>query len=109
MEMRMYCVYDFKAEAPVNRIFQCHGTDAEASRLFSALVMSPNSGMVHDHPGDFGLLCVGVMDFDTLVFKGHPGCRANPVITGEACVRAVERARADKSISQGEEPGLAVV
>lgn len=100
MVRRMYCIYDMKSEAPVNQIFQCFSTDEDASRMFHDVVMSPNAGLVHKHPGDFALLFVGEIDFDSLAFKPNNGTRFNPVMTGDACVRA-ERARAAE-IAQSE-------
>ena len=92
MERRLYCIYDYKAQAPVNAIFQAFGTDAEASRMFAAVCTSPGT-LVQSHPQDFGLVFVGTIDFDTLSFVPSPACIASPIIMGDACVRAVARAR----------------
>lgn len=93
MLRRMYCIYDFKAEAPVSQVFQCYSTDADATRMFSAVVLNPASGLLHQHPADFGLLFIGTISFDNLSFESNPTARA-PITTGDACVRAAERARA---------------
>lgn len=98
MVRRMYCIYDFKAEAPVSQVFQCFSNDDDASRMFRAVVLSPGS-LVHEHPGDFGLLFVGTIDFDSLSFVANSGSRFNPVLTGDACVRA-ERARVESQSSK---------
>lgn len=93
MNRRMYCIYDFKSEAPVNSLFQCFSSDAEATRMFARVVGTPGQ-LINDHPGDFGLMYVGDVNFDNLSFVGNPTARGIPIITGDACVRAAERARA---------------
>lgn len=106
MEARVYCIYDLKAEAPVNSVFKCMSTDAEAVRMFGQLLSDRQGGLVADHPADFALVCVGTVDFSTLQFLINPGSRYSPVITGDACVRALARARAGiTSDSDGESAG----
>lgn len=93
MKRRLYCIYDFKAQAPLNELFVCHSNDDDAIRSFGSVCESPQS-MVSRYPADFGLLFVGEVDFDNLVIELNSGSRFNPVITGDACVRALTRARA---------------
>lgn len=99
MVQRLYCVYDRKAKVPFNGIFQQFNNDEDASRLFSDVVMNPQSGVIHKHPEDFALMYVGDIDNDTLHMT--PAI-ASPVVTGDACVRAVERARAEFARAQDE-------
>ena len=93
MFQRLYCIYDFKAEAPVNKFFQAFSTDGEATRMFAAVVQGPGT-LVSEHPADFGLLFVGTVNFDTLDIEINKASRFNPVAMGDAIVREIERARA---------------
>lgn len=101
MEMNLYCIYDYKAQGPVGNLFQCWSTDAQAARSFEQVVMSPGH-LVNQHPGDFGLVCVGVINFDSLQLVANPACVSSPIIMGDACVRAVERARVQLVPSDGD-------
>lgn len=104
MIRRLYCIYDLKAMAPINGILQAFGNDDEASRMFRSVVVTDGT-MVFSHPDDFGLCCVGEVDYDTMVITptAIPG---RPVLLGTDVVREL-RARAN-SESSGS-PGPAIV
>lgn len=92
MKMRLFCLYDLKAEAPANNIFKAFSTDAEAARFFEG-VIEHSETIISKHPGDFDLLCIGEIDFDTLSLTPMLGIRANPIARGIDVVRAIKRAR----------------
>lgn len=100
MLQQVYCIYDIKSRSIVRGVLQCFSNDEDASRFFSDIVTSPEAGLIHKHPADFSLMSVGQIDFDNLIFEPNSGSLARPVITGDACVRAVERARAELAAAQ---------
>lgn len=94
MKRRLYCIYDTKAESPINGIFQSFNNDDDAKRMFGEVVLAKGT-MVQKYPADFALMFVGTVDYESLILEPNPFARSQPVLTGDACVRAFERARAE--------------
>lgn len=108
MEKGLYCIYDVKAEAPVNQIFQCFGTDPEATRMFASVIQTPGT-IIHEHPADFQLLRIGSIDFDTLKVTPNLSSRHIPIAEGRAIVRELQRARQAANGHDGDDPASDVV
>lgn len=68
--MRMYTIYDTKAEWYDDP--RCIRTDGEARRAFEELAKDPNS-KITKHPEDFLLYRIGSWDAENGVFTPEPG------------------------------------
>lgn len=99
MKKVLYSIYDRKARGPVNGVFQLLNNDEDAIRFFSDVVLSPNSGLINKHPEDFHLFSYGDFDEDSGMISIYP-TGPIPVVSGDACVRAFERARAEYAAAQ---------
>lgn len=91
MRQNIYVLYDLKSEAPIGSVVQLLATDAQASRMFGQIIASPDT-LPHQHPEDFVLLNLGVLDFDTMTVTPSLTPKV-PITTGESIVRALSRAR----------------
>lgn len=98
MIRRLYAIYDLKARSPINGIIQAFGNDEEAERMFRAVVVADGT-MVFSHPDDFGLCCVGSIDYDTLIVT-PTDLPIRPILLGTDVVREL-RARANSERSDG--------
>lgn len=92
MIQQVYGIYDYKARSLVNGVLKCLNSDEEAERMFGALVRERGT-LLSDHPEDFALVRVGEIDYDSLSFTANIGPLFSPILTGDACVRGVARAR----------------
>lgn len=105
MKFNLYCIYDLKAEGVVNGVFQAFSTDAMAARFFEGVIKQPGS-MIHEHPSDFELRRVGVVDYDTLKVECNPQACVNAVSSGRDVARAIERVRGQDVPQDGDQLAL---
>lgn len=91
MKQKLYVVYDLKAECPLG-VIQWFSNDAAAVRMFESICRAPNT-MLAEHPEDFVLLCLGVIDLTTLSIELNVANRMVPIAEGFMIARAFARAR----------------
>lgn len=105
MEQRLYAIYDIKSEALVSKVVQILNTDAEASRMFEGVIATPGT-LIHDHPQDFNLICLGTIDADTLQLTPNLTSLHVPISTGANIVREIQRARNNAPLNGRDDVGL---
>lgn len=91
MKQRLYVIYDVKAEAPVGFI-QRVGTEAEILRMFQDIIAA-GENLIAQHPEDFVLLFLGILDVTSLNIELNQLSRMVPVVSGADVARALSRAR----------------
>lgn len=82
---RLYVVRDLVAEAVVGGVMTFPG-DPAAVRSFQDAMRNPET-VIAQHPADFDLLCVGVLEEGSGQVVGHPD-GPTVVITGAAMMAA---------------------
>lgn len=91
MKAGLYVIYDVKAEAPIG-VIQWFSNDQAAGRMFASVIAAPGT-MLNEHPEDFVLLKLGMMDLTSLHVELNTVTRMVPIAEGLEVVRALSRAR----------------
>lgn len=88
--LRLYGIYDARAEQYIGGVLQLISTDASAIRMFGSVIGTPGT-IVNEHPHDFELHGLGEMDINTGVITPYQNPRQNPIATGTAVLNQIRR------------------
>lgn len=83
-----YGVYDLKAGMLLNGFLHVLPTHGAAERWFRDLVANQD-GPVYRHPGDYVLVCIGKIDYDTLKVVSFGVGASMPICTGASVARSM--------------------